>query len=834
MKKALKRFLSLALACLLVFGCFTIMPIADTKVYSAYENTYTNTGNQRADIVGVALTQLGYTEGSNNDTKYGDWYGLPNNPWCAMFVSWCARQANIPTSILKNSAVAAPDAGYFNIPYYSGSSYTPQPGDLFFTTSFSHVGLVYYVDGDYFYTIEGNSNDSGSSEGVGVFSLRRKISSFYFGVPNYSGQSSHTVDPSYGTNFTAYPKATITAENIFDTNHRQISSTAWIGTSDLCTIHEVYTDGCCLVSYPLDSGGTNTVYSRISLFNASLNLPPVDLGTKFYANIINTKSGMYVTNDQNNITMRSENKNNNQKWCFEKQSDGSYSIISTLDSLCMDVDSSGQINGTNVKPYEYNENDAQLWYIIGSPSKYMLRPKCNNLVLDVSNNDSFEGTNVQMWEPNGTVAQLFNITISDPPNITVTLNPNGGNCSDVSISVTTGNQYGKLPVPSKRTNAFLGWSLSTSANDIITCETIVSTVSNHTLYAIWGDITCIRKIEYNRHEYCLYSGNVSWWDAKEFCEANGGYLATVTDANEQNIINSLNDEGAYLWLGASNIDLDGNWKWVTGESFDYTYWMEGEPNYSGNIEMFLGTFPYEWNDFAEVGDQIGGFVLETPMEYTVTFKDWDGTTLKTQTVNYGSAATAPPNPSRTGYTFTGWDKSFSSITADLVVNAVYEKTEESFFEFTETADTTNIVKSEVTTNLYFKAGGLSGSDMKALFKDADVTIVNANGVAVTDTATVGTGATITSTVNGVSQTLTVVVLGDVTGDGVVNGTDYAQILLSVKGKKQITDTTNLQAANVNGANADGSVSSSDINGTDYAQVLLMAKGRRASFNTQVK
>ena len=83
--------------------------------------------------------------------------------------------------------------------------------------------------------------------------------------------TAHTVDPSYGTNFTAYPKAKITAENIFDANHNQINSTSWIGTSDQCTIHEVYTDGCCKVTYPLDKGGSKTVFSKISLFNVSNN-----------------------------------------------------------------------------------------------------------------------------------------------------------------------------------------------------------------------------------------------------------------------------------------------------------------------------------------------------------------------------------------------------------------------------------------------------------------------------------------------------------------------------------------------------------------------------------
>ena len=167
------------------------------------------TGNQREDIINVALSQVGYTEGSyygdtggaddgsyNNYTESNYWYNnyissdMPIGgewaPWCATFVSWCAEMANIPTSILKRSTAAGHGSWCFNVNFYSGSStlddysdadsyfmgynYTPKKGDLFFTRSWSHVGLVVGVSGSYVITVEGNTNDGGSAEGLGVFS----------------------------------------------------------------------------------------------------------------------------------------------------------------------------------------------------------------------------------------------------------------------------------------------------------------------------------------------------------------------------------------------------------------------------------------------------------------------------------------------------------------------------------------------------------------------------------------------------------------------------------------------------------------------------------------
>lgn len=177
-KKHARTVLALLLTITLVIPFFTL------EVNAAYENTYSNTGNMRDDIIGVALTQVGYTEGYNNYTKYGEWYGYPNLPWCGMFVSWCAKEAGIPNSILNRTGIADPEC--FGLDYVDGNYYTPKKGDLFFKKDFSHVGLVYYTDGSYFYTVEGNTSNVGW-DGTSVLIQRRRISDCYFSSPDYTG-----------------------------------------------------------------------------------------------------------------------------------------------------------------------------------------------------------------------------------------------------------------------------------------------------------------------------------------------------------------------------------------------------------------------------------------------------------------------------------------------------------------------------------------------------------------------------------------------------------------------------------------------------------------------
>lgn len=59
-------------------------------------------------------------------------------------------------------------------------------------------------------------------------------------------------------------------------------------------------------------------------------------------------------------------------------------------------------------------------------------------------------------------------------------------------------------------------------------------------------------------------------------------------------------------------------------------------------------------------------------KFTVVFKNYDDAILLTlSNVEYGSNVTAPTNPEREGYTFTGWDKSLQNITANTTIMAQF-------------------------------------------------------------------------------------------------------------------------------------------------------------------
>ena len=113
---------------------------------------------------------------------------------------------------------------------------------------------------------------------------------------------------------------------------------------------------------------------------------------------------------------------------------------------------------------------------------------------------------------------------------------------------------------------------------------------------------------------------MSWTAAESACEALDGHLVTINSADEQAFIRSaLEKDGLqkkHYWIGGTDRDNVGEWKWVTGEPFTYTNWDPGngddhdpQPNnLAGQDYIELQTISntgnnyMTWNDMFDSGD----------------------------------------------------------------------------------------------------------------------------------------------------------------------------------------------------------------------------------------
>lgn len=160
-----------------------------------------------ASVLHLAKSQVGYKEARNtagrpnNDQKYSD--QLPGfawsdgQPWCATWAQWCFWQAgvNVAAGARSASCRTSVDA------YKKARRFTEYPvtgAQVFFGAGGgTHTGIVTGWDETYVYTIEGNTNSTGSPEGDGVYTKKHKRRDAYvygYGIPYYENDTGNTPD----------------------------------------------------------------------------------------------------------------------------------------------------------------------------------------------------------------------------------------------------------------------------------------------------------------------------------------------------------------------------------------------------------------------------------------------------------------------------------------------------------------------------------------------------------------------------------------------------------------------------------------------------------------
>jgi len=101
--------------------------------------------------------------------------------------------------------------------------------------------------------------------------------------------------------------------------------------------------------------------------------------------------------------------------------------------------------------------------------------------------------------------------------------------------------------------------------------------------------------------------------------------------------------------------------------YAFSYWQDVK---SGNILSTNPTFNCPMGTNLELTAMF--HQLSTDI-FSVTFKGKNGKILDMQRVNRNSAASPPANTNLIGYNFIGWEGDYSNITADVTIQAIYQK-----------------------------------------------------------------------------------------------------------------------------------------------------------------
>lgn len=157
------------------------------------------------------------------------------------------------------------------------------------------------------------------------------------------------------------------------------------------------------------------------------------------------------------------------------------------------------------------------------------------------------------------------------------------------------------------------------------------------------------EISQEDHVYELVKANITWTEAQAIAEEKGGYLACIKDEEEEKEITEYlkqYNDLKVVYIGAQR--SDSGFKWVSGETFDYTDWCVGEPNNTNSEELYVCLYSkdangeWSWNDcpndmFQKYNGQFSGYTAYL-IEYNSESDKKTSTDDNNQTTNESGAS----------------------------------------------------------------------------------------------------------------------------------------------------------------------------------------------------
>lgn len=392
------------------------------------------TGNQITDLCAIAASQLGYWEsdskndlsgtqkGSGNWTEYGNRIGTNGLAWCAAFVTWCIREAEVPGSVFPNTARCKDILSYANTKgaawHSADSGYRPQPGDLL---------LYERTDSTYSYydpaPRDSKGMPSGSSHvGIVVSAYNEKTGTYGVIEGNGGGYVKYLERGLYRLGYDKNRKALNAIAGFITPAYTTGSGSGYDNGSNTPAITVSLTE-------PTDPA--YTAKQKVSATNATVvNRIQKPAGSNI------TQSGLILSAaDGTLIKHHTENVTNVGK-------------STTVFHSWYDINAELGVTLTPGTTYKY-----QFFAVIGGKT--------------------YEGS-VGTFTTSGSA-----------PSYTVSFDAAGGSVSPSSKTVRKGDVYGELPIPTRKDYSFRGWFTAKSGGSMVTSSTNVALSGSQTLYAQW-------------------------------------------------------------------------------------------------------------------------------------------------------------------------------------------------------------------------------------------------------------------------------------------------------------------------------------------------------------
>ena len=514
----------------------------------------------------------------------------------------------------------------------------------------------------------------------------------------------------------------------------------------------------------------------------------INLGNWFRGTFLNLPNWRTLVNgDNSNVYIDQEIGSARELWTFTLNDDGSYKIRSEKDGKCLQVENASDAPGTNVNVGEDNGSSAQRWYIYSAnDGGYILRPKCSSCVLDLTDNNSAFGTNIIVWTYHGGAPQRFSVYQGEEVLLCAAQLSVDASMPDVKLSWNDvpGESYYRVRIYD----------------------------SNNTLvHEKWEIEGCSYTIKLAKGNYKAVVHSYNW---------SGGYDSNTVSFSAIGSTYSVKFNGNGATSGsmsnqAFTYDVAQN---LTANAFKRAYTVTYNYNYSGSTNS-TATATATFNGWATSADGAKVYNDKQSVKNLATsgtynlYANW---TLGTVTL---------PTPTRTGYTFAGWNTKADGTGTNYAAGASYKPTANVtlYAKWTANPPVITPVSGAAINSQTHQITGLTAGGTSAGFEQNYVSVSGGSFAYEYPTAkqVMGTGTKIK--VYNIEQTLvdtyTVVIFGDVDGDGWYDGTDAYFVRLVANGliaRSALTDAQRMAAD----CNHDGLIDSADVAILEQAGLLL--------------